>query len=269
MDEERITIELEGKDEESGVLRLNDFIAELHALSVALRRTQQEVTDDPNSVSYRVAALSYASPYRVTVAIAPKTSIHKATPSRIARRFTSSLRMVKSNHRYARNIDPDVLDSFKALTAPVSKGVKSVKVFRDNEKEVRIDHGFSRNLDLLRISEQSERDEICGRLEQLNIHNRNQFHIYPMIGPKRILCKAPVRLRGEIIASVGSRVMVEGTAHYRKDAPFPHEMDVTDIYPLPSDDKLPKLSDLHGIAPNATGELSPEDFIREFRNARW
>jgi hypothetical protein len=267
--EERITIEIEGRDEEAGEIRLGDFIAELSALKTSLQRTQEEVTADSNPVTYRVAALSYASPYKVTVAIASRSSVHAATPRRIARRFTSSLRMVRRNHRFARNIDPEVLDSFKALTAPVNKTVKSVRVFREKEQEVRIDQSFARNLETLTMTSESERDEIVGRLEQVNIHDRNQFHIYPAVGPKRILCKAPMSMRAQVIASVGKRVLVQGIAHYRKDARFPHEISVTGISTFPQDEDLPRLSDLRGIAPDATDGMSPEDFVRGFRDGVW
>jgi hypothetical protein len=270
MFEERITIELEGRDEESGELRFSDFIKELEALNTSLRKTQAEVTNDANAVTYRVTGLSYASPYRVTVGIRSRMANHSATPRRIAKRFTTSLRMVRRDHRYARAVDPELLESMKGLVSPISKTVKSVNVTRDTESKVVIDQQFSRNLQKLTAIADSERDEIAGRLEQLNVHSRNnQFHIYPSIGPRRILCKASIRHRPSIIANAGKRVLVEGIAHYRKDFPFPHEMTVTDIIPFPPDEDLPLLSDLNGIAPGATGGLSPEDFVRELRDAHW
>jgi hypothetical protein len=267
--EERITIELEGRDEEEGEIRLRDFIAELEALSTSLRRTQQEITEDSRPVVYRVAGLSFASPYRVTVAIASRTIGHSATPRRIAQRWISSLRMVRSNHRFARRIDPEVLDSFKALTPPPTNTIKSVTVTMERRPPIPIDQSFTRNLERLTATNQSERDEIVGRLEQLNVHNRTQFHIYPAVGPKKILCKAPISKRADVVSNAGRRVLVQGVAHYRQDARFPHEMSVENIFPFPADDALPKLSDLHGIAPGSPDDPSPEDFVREFRDANW
>ncbi|HZZ37742.1 MAG TPA: hypothetical protein VFE06_01340, partial [Acidobacteriaceae bacterium] len=81
--------------------------------------------------------------------------------------------------------------------------------------------------------------------------------------------KASVRLRDDIIANVGKRVSVEGIAYYRKDAPFPHQVDVSNIVPFPPDSELPRMSDLHGIAPGATDGKNPEDFVRELRDAYW
>jgi hypothetical protein len=269
MPEEYITIELEGSEQDGGDVRLGDFIEELSALRTALRRTQQVVTKDNDPVSYRVAALSHSSPSRVTVAIVPRTPIHAEIPRKISRRFTSALRMVRRNHRYARGLDPEMLDSFKGLTSPLNKKLHTVKVYRDKEPEVRIDREFTRHLEQITMTEESERDEIVGRLEQLNIHNKAQFHIYPVVGPQKILCQAPMSLRDKVSAFAGKRVAVDGWAHYRKDAPFPHAMKVIDIEPIPQDEELASLSDLQGLAPNATGGINPEDFVRELRRANW
>jgi hypothetical protein len=271
MAEELVTLELEGRDELDGEVRLSDFIAELKALRTALYRTQEEVTEEANVVEYRVASLSHASPYKVTIGIRSITPSHTMTPRKIARRFTASLAAVRRNHRYAQRLAPETLDSFKALVAPVGTKFKSAKVYMPTKPQIKIDQSFARNLEKLTMNEQSERDEIIGRLEQLNIHDRNYnlFRIYPALGPKFITCRARGSLREKIAANAGRRISVQGTAHYRKDAPFPHEMSVLDIDPLPLDDSLPRLSDLHGIAPDATGELSPEDFVREFRDANW
>ena len=267
---EQITIEMEGP-ELGGDISLSDFVGELNALRISLQKTQDEVTRGERGViSYRVSVLSHASPYRVGIVIASLSPAHLNTPRKIARRYTHTLRVVRRNHRYARDVDPDILESLKGLSSQAHKGLRSVKVYRDREKPVVIDQTFQRNLAILTMTEHSERDEIAGKLDQLNIHNRlSQFHIYPSLGPRRILCKATKRLREKIVANAGRRVVVEGKAHYRKDARFPHEMTVLDIHSLPFDEELPRMADLHGIAPRATGDLSPEDFVRRFRDANW
>jgi hypothetical protein len=44
-------------------------------------------------------------------------------------------------------------------------------------------------------------------------------------------------------------------------------MDVSELIAFPDEKELPSLHDLRGSAPDATGELLSEDFIRELRNA--
>jgi hypothetical protein len=271
MAEERITIEFEGREDDAGELRLNDFISELEAFRLSLRRTEREITDDREPVLYRVAEISHNSPYKVTVAIIPRHPAHTETPKRISKRLTTSLRTVRRNHRFARQMDPEYLDGMRGLTAPVNKTLKTIRIYRDADpaKGVSIDRQFSRNLEELTATHETETDEIVGWLEQANIHNQNQFHIYPQIGPARLLCKASVRDRQKIIDNIGKRVTVEGRVHYRRDALFPHQIDVMDIVAFPPDSELPRMVDLHGIAPGATSGKSPEDFVRELRDAHW
>lgn len=269
MPEECITVEMEGSDEDGGDVRLVEFIEELNAVHSALRHVQQWVTTDANPVSYRVLKLSHSSPSRVTIGIIPRTPVHAETPRRMSRRFAYALQTVRRKHRYSQNVDPQVLESFTRVTSPLDKNMKSIKFLRNQESAIRVDRQFALNLKEILMNEYEERDEIVGMIEALNIHDKAQFHIYPPIGAAKILCRAPVSLRADVSNNAGKKVAVDGWALYRKDAPFPHMMRVERITPLPSDDELPRLSDLHGIAPDATKGEKPEDFVRGLRDARW
>ena len=140
-------------------------------------------------------------------------------------------------------------------------------VIGDRNQAVPIDKEFDRSLQRLLEGDEKERDEIVGRLERLDIHNKTQFDIYPLIGSSRIRCTAPKRLYGKVVASAGRWVTVDGWALYRKDSPFPYAMTVEDISPRKNDEELPLMSSLHGIAPGATNGESGEDFIRGLRDA--
>jgi hypothetical protein len=74
-------------------------------------------------------------------------------------------------------------------------------------------------------------------------------------------------LLDDAIYAVGRRVEVTGTMKYRQGASFPHAIAVTAIDSFPPDDELPDWDDLRGRAPDATGALSSEAFVRELRNA--
>ena len=105
-------------------------------------------------------------------------------------------------------------------------------------------------------------------LEQINIHlGANTFYIYPDIGPKEITCRFPNRLFDDAVSAVGKRVEVFGTLQYRVGVPFPHLIEVDNVEAFPPDYELPDWDDLRGRAPDATGELSSEAFIRELRDA--
>jgi hypothetical protein len=105
-------------------------------------------------------------------------------------------------------------------------------------------------------------------LEQINLHHgANTFHVYPDVGPKKITCHFPAFLYDDAVAAVGRRVHVFGELKYRAGAPFAHQIAVSSIDSFEPDNNLPDWEDLRGRAPDATGGLSSEAFVRELRDA--
>ncbi len=266
-----ITIQLEGALGDNGDVRLSDFLEELSAIKNALRQTERVVIkSDEHAVDYRIVKLSQSSPARVTLRVAARDPIYNHAPRKITRRFNTSLRMVRRGHRFAALLDSRTLEAFQAMNAPTKKNLGSVTVIDEREQQVVvIDQQFERGLNRLLDGDERERDEIVGKLERLDIHNKTQFDIYPIIGATRIRCTASKSLHKKIVASIGQWVTVDGWAIYRKDSPFPHAMKVEDIFPRKGDEELPLMTSLHGIAPDATEGKSPEDFIRDLRDAYW
>lgn len=120
-----------------------------------------------------------------------------------------------------------------------------------------------------RSNEQAVINTIDGKLEQINIHNgANTFRIYassPAVFSVR--CRFPQDLLGKVQKSLGEFVSVSGECLYRPGAPFPHRIEVHEMHVLPPSEKLPSLEDLYGIAPEATGDKTTEEFVKESRNA--
>jgi hypothetical protein len=125
---------------------------------------------------------------------------------------------------------------------------------------------------VVKVDEALAVDEECegaieGKLEQINLHHgANVFYIYPEFGPRKLSCHFPAKLYDDAVAAVGRRVEVFGTLHYRAGATFPHQIAVTAIEIFPPDSELPDWDDLRGRAPDCTGDLSSEAFVRELRD---
>ena len=117
--------------------------------------------------------------------------------------------------------------------------------------------------------EQAVINTIDGWLEQINIHNRaNTFKIYASLPSVfSVRCKFPQDLLEKVQNSLGTFVSVSGECFYRPDAAFPYKIDVREMDALPPSENLPSLDDLYGIAPDATGDKTTEEFVRESRNA--
>src|SRR5690606_1760169 len=110
---------------------------------------------------------------------------------------------------------------------------------------------------------------VRGRLEHINLHkDANGFRIYPVVGPPSIECRFPQELQEDASRAIGRNVRVHGKLHYRARSNLPYRIAVSRIVTLPFDSELPSLMELRGMAPEATGEASSEDFVRSLRIAR-
>jgi hypothetical protein len=259
----RITLILEGVPETEGRIRLNTFLAELQRLSAALGRISRDIGDDGRPATvYNVEELSYNSPMRIVVAPAPGNE-HIA--SVILHRFENVADAVTAG-KSLDSYDAELLEDLRALAKPVGKQLKYATLLV-NDIQYEMNDAVARRVDTA-----LEVDEECigfieGRLEQINIHEgTNTFHIYPDVGPRKVSCHFPNALRDDAIFAVGRRVEVSGTLKYRQGASFPHAIAVTALDPFPPEDELPTWEDLRGRAPDATGALSSEAFVREMRN---
>ena len=127
---------------------------------------------------------------------------------------------------------------------------------------------FKENVSTPRRGEERCISTVDGRLERINIHkNANTFTIYSSVLPRPpVTCKFPEALLGDVQRALGRFVSVRGKCFYRPGTAFLYRIDVWEMEVLPPSEELPSLSDLCGIAPDATGDKSSEQFVRELRD---
>lgn len=264
-DNDRITLIIEGLPEDNGRVRFNAFLAELQGLAATINRLDREANEGKPASYFRITELSYRSPARVVLEAQalpnqPQTG-HQIVESlnRIATAF--------SDGGDLHELDAELLNDFLNLARPVGTQVGSATLlFGDNHIDL-TPQVASRVDTALAVEDECE-GAVEGMLEQINIHRgTNTFHIYPEVGPPRILCRFPGRLYDDAVAAVGRRVVVSGTLRYRVRAKFPHQIAVAGIENFPPESELPDWEDLRGRAPDAIGDLSSEAFVRERRDA--
>jgi hypothetical protein len=260
----RITLVIEGLPEDNGRVRFPVFLAELQSLNATINRLDREANAGKQATNFRIAELSYSSPIRVVLEPQrmrgePET-IHAVIQSlnRIAAAFVSGGDLDE--------IDADLLDGIRSMAAPVGKEVRNATLLFDDNQIDLTPQIASRVTTALAVAEECD-GSIEGMLEQINIHlGANTFHIYPEVGPRKVSCRFPRLLYDDAVSAVGRRVEVSGTLRYRARATFPHEIAVARIEAYPPEQDLPDWEDLRGRAPDATGGLSSEAFVRELRD---
>jgi hypothetical protein len=262
--DDRITLIIEGLPEDEGQVRLAAFMSQLQNLSAAMSRLDRDANNGKAASYFRIAELSYSSPVRIV--IEPQPLPKAAYAGHLVIESLGRVVEALENGRDLTQVDADILEDFRGLVRPVGKTVKNATlIFNDHRLDLTERVG-------IKIDEALAVDEECdgsleGMLDQINVHlGANTFHIYPEIGARKVTCHFPSRLFDDAVSAVGRRVEIFGALHYRAGATFPHQIAVTSIDAFPPDHELPDWEDLRGRAPNATGGISSEAFVRELRD---
>jgi hypothetical protein len=264
--EYRIKSQINGLESDDGYVRLNDFVTHLQRLRSALINIDRIVSGKKRgSAYYRVVELDCSSPATIVIDAQPHTG-DIDNREEVEKHFFGGMRQIKETGTAPEELDRDVLEQFNGLAAQVGKTIAAATI-SNGEYTIDLTEGLKAKIDVLLADVDSSEGSIEGVLEAINIHKgANVFRIYPIIGPKKVSCHFPNKLREDAIRAVDSFVSVEGTLKYMKKAPFPHEIKVSKIEVYPPEEELPSLEDLRGIAPNATGDLSSEEFVRKVRD---
>jgi hypothetical protein len=263
--DDRIELVIEGLPEDEGRVRLNAFMTQLQNLSAALNKLDKEANDGKSGSVFQIAALSYGSPVRVVLEAKPIRA-KRATGHLVIQRLQRVADALASGKSLS-GFDTELLEDIKGLAAPVGKTIKNTTLVF-NGSTLDLTPRIAQQVDAALAVEDECEGSLEGSLEQINIHQgANTFHIYPEIGPSRVTCHFPPRLFDDAVAAVGRRVEVYGTLRYRAKAPFPHQIAVSGIEAIPSGRDLVDWEDLRGRAPDATGALSSEAFVRGLRDA--
>jgi hypothetical protein len=271
----RITIQAVGALEDNGDLRFAEFIEQLNAVRVALRHTERLVTGATEAqVYYRVVDLHKASPATIVLEPRPIPAAPDAPPTRdysgpIVDTFFANLRHIMTQRTIPKNVDMLTVESYINLGVTVEKHVTELVIANAGE-QVTIARGFKSAVEAALGPDEFCEGSVTGTLDQVNIHKgTRRFYVYPIVGPARVSCEFPPHLRDDVKRGLDNYVRVTGELRYKKFDPFPYAVRASGIESLPPEDKLPTLLDIYGIAPDATGTLSAEEFLASIRDDDW
>ena len=106
---------------------------------------------------------------------------------------------------------------------------------------------------------------VKGKLESINIHNKQVIGIYPSAGPNVVECNISKAMIQEAGKAIDHFVIVTGKKYYKSREVFPHRIDVTKIDIL--DENYLTWGRLRGTTPGITEGRPSEEYIRELRDA--
>jgi len=267
MSEKVVTLQFEGTKAEHGRVRLSTFVGKLQSLSAALKEAHRAVGEPAGKLRpyYRVSELQYASPYRIALeAVMPEGAPGEVLQAPVI--LMETARALASGQAVPESADSSLLRAIGGLASGAGESFEGGVLSFDGQ-EVRLAAELGSTVNSMLATEEQAYGSVEGRLEEINLHGgETRFRIYPLTGPKMVLCAFPPGLRESAKSGLDCWVTVYGLMHYRARDRFPCSVDVQRIEISPPEQELEHLLDLRGVARGATGDVSSEDFIRKLRD---
>ena len=104
-----------------------------------------------------------------------------------------------------------------------------------------------------------------GKLELTSVSGGGRwFNVCHAITGNAVKCELSEDLEDEFASNLGRRVIVSGLVSYNTMGD-PIRVAVDRIRAFEEEEALPSINDMIGLAPDMTGELTTEEYIRELR----
>lgn len=259
IDQTTITVKILGADEDAGAPRLADFLSFGQTLSKCLRRVEEIVASAKSHIQYRIVDLHSGSASLTLEAIPPIEGCD--CRAAVVKQFRETVSRLESGQAIDERFSFDDLRTFRELVAPLGRHSKGISI-----GTVELSLQFAANIDKILTTAIESEGFITGRLERVNLHNKREFVLYPSVSGTRVVCDFEETLFEDVRRGLKRNVRVSGTMSFHPERAFPERVRVKSLEILPDDSELPKLADLKGMSPEATGELSSVEFVRKIRD---
>ena len=259
MSANRITVQIMGGDDDFGDVRFEDFIRQLELTRKMLMETERMISEGPR-VCYRVVDLRHSSPSTIVL-----EAVGENAPGIIGAAYDTLIGLQERGEA-PQNLDYDGMMAFKAFGELVGKSLTALSVSR-NGAMTSVTTDLPKKIDRILGPDEFSSGSFTGMIHQISLHGSPMsFRLYPTWNGRYLHCAFRQELREQAVGAVDQYVTAYGRLHYKRMYDHPIAMDVENIEILPGEANLPRLEDMRGIDPDATGGKSSEEFIRELRN---
>jgi hypothetical protein len=246
-----------------------DFFRQAEALLDCIRFAgASQNAESAQAAKFRVISLSTSSPLDALFEPEDAPCAEVIDWNSAHHRAANSISLIQAGRRPSNDfIDRPFYDALVRFCTPIGETIRKSTI-RLNGSTFIVDANFRVALNDIGTAKRVERGLfIKGVVEAMNIHDSSHFFLYPSIGPSKLKCKFPKDKRDEYVRHMGKYVRVFGDFTYEFLETHPSEVHVTSVQSIPDESSIPKASDLWRIAPNATGTIRSELFVRKLRNA--
>ena len=254
------------KGAKSHDLKLDDFLDFLFDLRTVLRATDRTIAlSDTPTTDYTVSDLSHSSP--ATIELRAETKEPGVDfRDRVLKTFIGGVKNILSGEM-PRGFSTTLLIEYQDLARHLNGRLREA-LFVHGELRASVSSSFRGKIEEIVGPDQREHGEVSGFIEIINAHQRRPFFLlYPLGSRDRIKCFFNPQMMSAVGQAIKRHVTASGMLHFRANMLQPHEVSVRSLDVHERDADLPGLGDLRGIAPDATGDVQSEEFIRRLRDA--
>jgi len=264
MNEFRLTLRLQGKEENGGDVLFNDFIKQLEAFKIILADAGRRVSGG-KTVEFKVVELSHNSPAMVGV----EPIVGKGEPDYRAawrKRIIDDIESIQD-----RGVAPDdmgtiELEHVEQFGSMVGDELSEATILVDG-REIPVSPRLKKNVKQIVGEDEYSKGSLTGMLEAINVHGDElAFWIYPPTGRSKVRCVFPEAFKDRALVAFEKYVTVYGWVRFKQRDSHAYRIDIEEIE-IHEQDDLPTLADFKGIAPDATGGIEPHRYARAFRSA--
>jgi hypothetical protein len=257
MPQPKLTVKLSGGKEDAGTVLFGDFRDFCGSLALCLRKVEGVVARDAK-LRYRILDLKSGS---IAMTLEPETAEDGQIAAEVVKLFAETVYKLEVGEPIDPRFTRDDLQAFRRLAEPLNRRLSEVRV-----ADTDITSQFIANVDKIIGASIPSDGSVSGRLERLNLHNRNEFALYLPIGGFVVTCIFPEQLLSQVIAAIRQTVTVHGTLFFRPDSPFPDRVHVRSMEIHPPDEDLPTLGELRGLLKGSLGDQTSVEFVHSIRD---
>lgn len=261
-----LTVTIAGRAED---IEVSAFLTIVKNTVALLRDIEAQKSRGAPRLRWLVTSLSKSSPAKLRMAGVdehPRGGGGSGLP--VVESFLEGMKLLESGARRPEEFTDIMLERATNIVRPLNSSVARL-IFSDDQATdvVPVSQHIAANVDRFRLPDRySEYGEVEGTLDALHVHKPPyEFFIYDPLTDHKTACHFDPDDFEAIRAHVKERIRVNGLITYRRRDDVPISVLVDDWLPIPRDENLPSIEDLHAAGINITGSRKSEDVIAELR----
>jgi hypothetical protein len=231
-----------------------------HSLSILQELDSAISLKRSGTLRWIIGGLSLESPATITLRAIPPSEGRDFGPE-VVRAYIDGLNQLETDGAAPPFFTEDALEAAGKLGHVLPSPEGRVKI-QALGRTVTVTERVSASVSELKARTYAIQGSIEGTLLLVNLHDRREFRTYDAIYGLGVPCYFPPEQLDNVRAGLGKRVSVSGRIRVNQRG-GKLSLQVEAFRILPSEEELPKPSDLRGLVPDMTGGRLSEDYLRE------